>query len=89
MWCSPETTIATLDECSVAKTALDLNAAAVTTEHYEGAPKGCSLYKGLWIFNTHATGKLDGFSEPVCVNTAGEPSYVRAQEIEHTLNSFL
>ena len=66
-----ETIIATLEECSRAKTALDPNADAVETENFDGAPKGCSLYKGKWMFNSHATGKLDGISEPVCKAEAG------------------
>ena len=61
-----------MDECSRAKAALDPSAGVVTTEHFDGAPKGCSLYKGKWIFNSHSTGKLDGISEPVCTNTAGK-----------------
>ena len=70
-WCSAETIIATIEECSRAKAALDPNADAVLTENFKDAPKGCSLYKGNWIFNSHAAGTLDGVSMPVCKSTAG------------------
>ena len=70
-WCSADTIIATVEECNRAKTALNPKADAMKTENFKDAPKGCSLYKGQWIFNTHATGKLDGISEPVCKAEAG------------------
>ena len=71
-WCSPVTMIATVDECIRAKTALDPSADAVKSEDYEKAPKGCSRTGRKWYFNTHATGALDGESEPVCKAAAGE-----------------
>ena len=66
------TMLPTVDEYSSAKTVLDPGADAVETEKYEGAPKGCSRHKGAWYFNTHASGVLDGISEPVCKTVAGK-----------------
>ena len=70
--CSSAAILVTLTECNSAKALLDPRAAAVEEEDYSGAPKGCSRFKGEWFFNTHATGKIDGVSEPVCKPTAGE-----------------
>lgn len=68
-WCTSATMLTTAKDCSSAKAVLDPGANAIKTEHNAAAPKGCSRHKGTWYFNTHATGKFDGISEPVC-NTA-------------------
>ena len=39
---------------------------SITQTDTPNAPKGCSRRKGEWYFNVHATGALDGESEPVC-----------------------
>ena len=70
--CSSEAILVTITECSNAKALLDPSSAAVEKEEVANAPKGCSRFKGKWYFNTHATGKIDGVSEPVCKPTAGE-----------------
>ena len=64
--CTTDTMLATINQCSSAKSSLDRGAADVTSESREDTPKGCSLYKGKWYFNSHATGELDGESEPIC-----------------------
>ena len=69
--CSSEALLATITECNKAKALLDPTA-EIKQEYYAEAPKGCSRFKGKWYFNTHATGKIDGVSEPVCKPTAGE-----------------
>ena len=78
-WCSSHNILTTVEECKRAKAALDPSAAAVTSEKYEKAPKGCSRYQGNWFFNTHDTGDVDGVSEPICKATGGEPTSVRPQ----------
>ena len=70
--CSSEAILVTITECNTAKTLLDPSSAAVQEEDFSETPKGCSRDKGKWYFNTHATGKIDGVSEPVCKPTAGE-----------------
>ena len=70
--CSTEAVLVTITECNTAKTLLDPSSAAVQEEDFSEAPKGCSRFKGKWYFNTHATGKIDGESEPVCKPAAGE-----------------
>ena len=70
--CSSEVVLVNITECNSAKALLDPRSAAVKEEKYAEAPKGCSRFKGKWFFNTHATGKIDGVSEPVCKPTAGE-----------------
>ena len=70
--CSSEAMLVTIAECNSAKALLDPTSAAVEKEDYAGAPKGCSRLEKKWFFNTHATGKIDGVSEPVCKPTAGE-----------------
>ena len=74
-----------MDECSRAKAALDPSAGVVKTENFDGAPKGCSFYKGKWMFNSHATGKLDGVSMPVCKSTAGSERSDCQRHIQITL----
>ena len=71
--CTRDTILATDRECSRAKAALDPDAADVKSENNAQNPKGCSRWQGKWYFNTHATGKLDGESEPICKagNTKG------------------
>ena len=64
--CSANAMLATVGECSRAKAALGPDAADVETEANANTPKGCSRWQGKWFFNTHATGKLDGDSEPIC-----------------------
>ena len=65
--CSSDTVLGSISECSGAKIVLDAGAPAVTNEEdYAGGPKGCSRLNGKWYFNTHATGALDGESEPIC-----------------------
>ena len=73
-WCSSDSVLATVKECESAKAALDPSAAAVKSEEAASAPKGCSRFEGKWFFNTHAKGKLDGASEPVCKADAGKAS---------------
>jgi hypothetical protein len=73
-WCSSDSALATAKECESAKAALDPSAAAVESEELDNAPKGCSRYDGKWFFNTHAKGKLDGASEPVCKTDASKAS---------------
>ena len=70
--CSSEAILVTITECNNAKALLDPSSAAVKEEDYDKAPRGCSRFKEKWFFNTHATGKIDGVSEPVCKPTAGE-----------------
>ena len=70
--CSSEAILVTITECNTAKTLLDPSSAAVQEEDFAEAPKGCSIFKKEWYFNTHATGKIDGVSEPVCKPAAGE-----------------
>ena len=70
--CSSEVVLVNITECNSAKALLDPRSAAVKEEKYAEAPKGCSRFKGKWFFNTHATGKIDDVSEPVCKPTAGE-----------------
>ena len=69
--CSSDTILASISECRIAKAVIDANAADVVTEHYSDTPKGCSRHKGKWYYNTHATGALDGTSEPVCKAVLG------------------
>ena len=64
--CTEDTMLATVDECSSAKAALAPDAAVVKLENTGQAPKGCSRWQGKWYFNSHATGELDGVSEPIC-----------------------
>ena len=64
--CTSESMLATINECSNAKTVLDPNAGTVEREDFADAPKGCSRYQGKWFFNTHETGALDKESEPIC-----------------------
>ena len=64
--------LVTITECSNAKALLDPSSAAVEKKEVANAPTGCSRFKGKWYFNTHATGKIDGVSEPVCKPTAGQ-----------------
>ena len=64
--CSANAMLATVGECSRAKAALGPDADDVETETSPNTPKGCSRWQGKWFFNTHATGKLDGESEPIC-----------------------
>ena len=66
--------LATIEECKNAKKQLDASAPAVESEELDNAPKGCSRYEGKWFFNTHAKGKLDGASEPVCKADASKAS---------------
>ena len=73
-WCSSDSVLATAKECESAKAALDPSAAAIQSEEVDDAPKGCSRFEGQWFFNTHAKGKLDGASEPVCKADAGKAS---------------
>ena len=71
--CSSEALLATITECNNAKTLLDPTA-GMQEEDEADAPKGCYRSRGMWYFNTHATGKIDGESEPVCKPAAGESS---------------
>ena len=71
-WCTADTLLVTLKQCSSAKAVLDPSAPAVEFEDYEHAPKGCSRHKGEWFFNTHEKGTLDGISEPICKASTGE-----------------
>ena len=64
--CTRDTMVTSFNECSRAKTSFDRDAADVEKESNADTPKGCSLYKGKWYFNSHATGKLDGEREPIC-----------------------
>ena len=64
--CTRDTMVTSSSECRRAKTAFDRNAADVKDENFGDTPKGCSLYKGKWYFNSHHTGKLDGGSKPIC-----------------------
>ena len=73
-WCSSDSALATAKECESARAALDPSAPAVESEELDNAPKGCSRYDGKWFFNTHAKGKLDGASEPVCKADASKAS---------------
>ena len=70
--CTTDTMLATVDECSKAKAALDPGAAAVKPDSAANAPSGCSRWSGKWYFNDNPTGQLDGESEPICrSNKAG------------------
>ena len=71
--CGVATELSAID-CGRAKAALDPSAGAIVPEENKGAPRGCSRHKEKWYFNTHATGSLDGESEPVCKATAGHAS---------------
>lgn len=84
--CSLSTMIATIDECSRAKIALDPNADAVKFESIENAPSGCSRFEGAWFFNNHPTGKADSASEPVCKSTAGEEGHDCAQGLRNSIH---
>ena len=64
--------LGTARECESARAALDPSGPAVKSEEVGNAPKGCSRFEGKWYFNTHAEGKLDGVSEPVCKDDAGK-----------------
>ena len=70
--CSSEAILVTITECNNAKALLEPSSAAVEQGKYAETPKGCSRLEKKWYFNTHATGKIDGASEPVCKPTAGE-----------------
>ena len=70
-WCTADTLLITLKQCSSAKAVLDPSAPAVKSENNKGAPKGCSRHKGEWFFNTHEEGSLDGISEPICKAATG------------------
>ena len=74
--CSPHALIVTIEGCQRAKAALEASASDVTSEANEYAPKGCNRYNGLWFFNTHETGLLDGLSQPVCKAGAGNSNRV-------------
>ena len=63
--CSVATELSAID-CESAKAALDPSADGIEPEKNEAAPRGCARYQGTWYFNSHATGALDGESEPVC-----------------------
>ena len=71
-WCSSDNILGTARECEYAREALDPSGPAVHIDNVNNAPKGCSRFDGQWFFNTHAKGKLDGVSEPVCKVTAGK-----------------
>ena len=75
-WCSSDSALATAKECESARAALDPSAPAVKSEELGNAPKGCSRWDGKWFFNTHAEGKLDGESEPVCKTAAGKANRI-------------
>ena len=64
--CTRDTMVTSLSECRRAKRSFDRNAADVESENVGDTPKGCSLYKEKWYFNSHDTGKLDGEREPIC-----------------------
>ena len=72
--CASVTMLATLEECSNAKAIIDPSAGAVKKENYADTPKGCSRHNGVWYFNTHETGTLDGKSELICKAAAGQIS---------------
>ena len=74
--CSPSATLATIQDCQRAKEYLEPSVSDVTSEENEYSPKGCNRYEGLWFFNTHETGTLDGLSEPVCKAETGNPNRV-------------
>ena len=78
--CSSLTMLATLEACKNAKGALDPNADAVKLELNKDSPKGCSVYNGVWYFNIHAKGALDGTSEAVCKAMAGTDYRICTQE---------
>ena len=70
--CSADTILDSISECKSAKVVLDANADGdVKSEKYDDTPKGCSRHKGKWYFNIHATGALDGASEPICKTVIG------------------
>ena len=69
--CSADTILGSISECKSAKTVLEVDAADVESVKYDNTPKGCSRNKGKWYFNTHATGALDGASEPICKAVVG------------------
>ena len=69
--CGPDTILGSIGECRSAKAVLDADAADVVSEEYDDTPKGCSRHKAKWYFNTHATGALDGASEPICKAVVG------------------
>ena len=71
--CSSLAMVATIEECSRAKAALDPRAGEVDIDDSPNAPKGCSRFQGKWYFNTNAKGEVDGASEPVCKVTPGNP----------------
>ena len=79
-WCSSDSALATVKECESARAVLDPSGPAVHSEEVDDAPKGCSRFEGKWFFNTHAKGKLDGASEPICKASGGEPINVCPQE---------
>ena len=64
--CTTDTMLATAGECSKAKPALDPNAPLVEPDTAANAPRGCSRCRWKRYFNDHATGELDGESEPIC-----------------------
>ena len=78
--CSSLTILATIEECKNAKAALDPDAAAVKLELNKDSPKGCSVYNGVWYFNIHEKGALDGTSEAVCKAIAGTDHWICTQE---------
>ena len=79
--CTQTTELSSIDECGRAKVALDPSrTGAIKDENIPNAPRGCSRYNGRWYFNSHATGELDGASEPVCKATAGQPNNICAHE---------
>ena len=58
--CSLDTMLGSLDQCRSAKAELDPSADPVKSGSSKDAPKGCSRTNGMWFFNTHDTGALDG-----------------------------
>ena len=73
--CTRTYELSSIEECGRAKVALDPSRTrTIKEETIPNAPRGCSRYDGRWYFNSHATGKLDGASEPVCKATAGKPN---------------
>ena len=74
--CSSASILDTLRECKRAKAILDPSTSTVRTVEAWDEPKGCYLYEGYWSFNTHAKGRLDGYSEPVCKTAAGKANRI-------------
>ena len=85
--CAADAMLATADECRSAKATLSPDAAGVKLQTDEEAPKGCSRWQGKWYFNSHATGKLDGVSEPIC--KAGNAKRTFIGYLKHTFYTIL